>query len=314
MMPSNIPSVADPRRMGVLSGSVTAAEDIRKICNGMKRQSLLLAAAINSGVDPELLESACEAMSFEVLKCAGFDVTSDAQIRSVLPMVMEASAMVLADAANTGSQGSGQAEAIRRSAALGASMLGEIIRSRTVARLVEPDWPADIDSTTAIRISAATAMASVAVEITKFDFMHTQAECIKASSGFVVSAALEAVRRLAPKSASDAARLMLTQNLIQTGTRIYAACWSATAKGMADELDRLSDVACEARLQAMAETPLRDLLAPVNTSFSSVFDAVTNVAVETISATAITEPTTECVSTSKTSTWRDRAKRREGGA
>lgn len=273
-------TAADPRRTRVLSGVAEATVDVRKACNGIKRMSSLGAASMVMGMDPKRTVAAAEAMAFDVLKSIGFDVCDESRLEAVLPMMMEATALVIADAAyHAEEEGLGQ-ELLLNASKFGVGVLSEVARSRAVAKMVEPAYPGDMDAIVALRLTAASAMAHVAVEIAEFDYVHTPADCIKESGKVVVKAAMEAASTLAPSQASPGARLMLSQSLIQSASKVYAASWRAVAQMEAARLDALSEVARNASLDAMEAASLSTLLAPVNQRFAAAFGAIAETAKE----------------------------------
>ena len=271
---------ADPRRTRVLSGVAEATIDVRKACNGIKRMSSLGAASMVMGMDPKRTVAAAEAMAFDVLKSIGFDVSDETRLEAVLPMMMEATALVIADAAYHADKEGLTQEPLLNASKFGVGVLSEIAKSRVVAKMVEPSYPGDMDAVVALRLTAASAMAQVAVEIAEFDFAHTPADCIKECGKVVVKAAMDAASKLAPSQASPGTRLMLSQSLIQSASKVYAASWRAIAEMEAARLDSLNDDARNASLDAMEATPLTTLLAPVNQRFASAFGAIAETAKE----------------------------------
>lgn len=268
------------QRSTMLSGAADAAMSVRKACNGIKRMSAISVATMVAGVDAKEAVAASHGMAMAVLKSIGFDTDNAERVDAVLPMVLEATSTVLADAARHSKSWKFGGEELEKAASAGVSTMSAVAKSRAIARMIEPGWPADIDTTTALRLAAASAMTQIAVEVAEFDFMHPQADCIKEAGRVVVKAATEAARDLAPRQAGSAARLMLTQNLIQSSARLYAAAWRAVAADRVAELDALSDAACEARLQEMEKAPLAELLAPVSKRFNEALGAVTGMAAE----------------------------------
>lgn len=268
------------RSTSLISPAVEAGASVRSACNGIKRMVSLAVAGMLGRVDRTHAVQAGERMALDLLRTVGFDITDSDRVNAVMPMVMEATSLVLADAAKHAPPGSLDAASLEGLARRGAQMLGEIARSRVVAAMVEPAWPSDIDAVIAIRISAASAMSLVAVEVAEFDFMHPQADCIKEAGKLVVQQAMAAAAQIAPKSASSAVRATLVQSLLQSSSRLYAAAWRAVALDRIAELDAMEDAPREARLEQMADEPLRSLLAPVNERFKNALDAVVATALQ----------------------------------
>lgn len=278
------------QRVPLLSSVAEASVDIRKACNGIKRMSSLGAASMVTGMDPKKTVAAAEAMAFEVLKSIGFDVEDERRLDAVLPMMMEATAVLLADAAYRASDEHLDPDALLKASKFGVGVLTEIAKSRAVAKMVEAPYPSDMDSVVALRLTAASAMSHVAVEVTEFDFAHSAAECIKEAGATVVKAATEAATRLAPPASSASARLMLTQSLMTSAAKLYAASWRVVSQGEVARLDALTEPAREASLIAMEAEGIRNLLAPVNQRFTAVFGAITDAACALVPAAQSEEP------------------------
>lgn len=264
-------------RLSILSAPAEAATDIRRACNGIKRMAALSAAAMVGGLEPKATVRAAEKMAIDVLSSIGFDVNDEQRMQSVLPMMMEATSVVLGEAVRQGGLNSTlQAEALDAAAKRGAQTLTEVAKSRAVAKMIEVPYPTDIDATVALRISAAAAMAVVFVEVASFDYMHEAEDCIKEAGKVVVKAATEGASKLSPQAASTASRVMLTQSLIASGARIYAATWRAVAASETARLDALLEAPLTAELARMEAEPLSKLLAPVHQRFNSAFAAITD--------------------------------------
>lgn len=269
-----------PQRTRLLSGVAEASVDVRKACNGIKRMSSAAAAAMMTGLDAKQVTGAAERMAFEVLRSIGFDVTDQRRLEHVLPMMMEATSLVIADAAWHISDKAGAAEELAAATKLGTAVMTEVAKSRAVAKMVEPAYPADIDSTVALRLTAASAMAHVMVEIVDFDYAHSPADCAKEAGKVLVKAALQASEMLSPKQVSSASKLMLTQSLIQSAAKVYAAAWRANSSREIARLDSMGPSEQAEVLAAMGKTPLSSLLAPLNTRFTASYSAIAVAATE----------------------------------
>lgn len=268
------PAEAKPQRLDIVSGYTTARMDVRKACNGIKRFAALGSAAILTGWSSDKAIQAAEKVAYDVLRGVGFDPEDPERSNAVLSLMLEASSVVLADAASR-AQYFNQGEAgIERYSASGAAMLTAVAKSRMVARLVEPAYPADMDATVALRVAAAAASAQIAVEVAEFDYVHTPAECIKEASKVMVKAAMDAADEIVPPKASREARLQLTQTLMGACAKVYAAVWRACALDEASRLDAMEEAKREEVLDAMATTPLAVLLAPVHARFQKTLAGV----------------------------------------
>ena len=67
---------------------------------------------------------------------------------------------------------------------------------------------------------------------------------------------------------------MLTQSLMQSASRVYAAAWHAAAAEESARLDVLTDAQCDAELAKMEQAALSALLLPVNKRFQAAFEAI----------------------------------------
>jgi hypothetical protein len=295
----------DMKRGNLISGSLGAAVDVRYACNGIKRMASLGAAAVAAGADPELLAEASERLAYKVLQNIGFTSASDERLDSVLPMMLEASALVVADVARHIGTGKFSREVLERTVAIGGKLLTEVAKSRAVAKLVEPGWAARPDAVVALRMTTVTAIAHVAVEVADFDFMHPASECVKEASRVIVATAIDAAKTVGQKQLPDAVRLMLTQNLIQSGSKMYAAFWRAEAQQLAQELDHMSEAPRNAQLDEMAAAPLKSLLITINRRFESAFSEIARSAAE-----LFVESSPESSATVKTTDQPSAAKRR----
>lgn len=266
------------RRIHILSGASESAVDVRKACNGIKRTASLSAAAMLTGIDPKRSVELAESMAMTALRSAGFDVSDEVRLASVLPMMIEASCIVLADAAHRAGRTALAGSALDEAAMNGVATIVEVIKSRSVAKMSEQAYPSDMDAVIALRLTAAAAVTHVAVEISEFDFAHSAVACIREAGKVVVNAALEAAENLAPKQASNASRLMLSQSLIHSAAKVYGATWKAVAREEMTRMNGLSDFEWNAEMDAMGKSSLALLLVPINARFSAAFVAISDVA------------------------------------
>ena len=272
-------AVAGPQRSTMLSGVAEAANDVRKACNTIKRMTSLGTVTMVSEIESAVLVDACREMAVRVLWNIGFR-GDDAKVESVLPMMMEATSSFLASAmrgANCKTFGKGEMESAMSA---GVKAMSNIAKSRIVAKMVEPEWPTDIDSVTSLRLSTSAALAVVAVEVAGFAFMHTESECIKEAGRIVVRAALDAAAAMAPECTSKPARIMLTQSLIASAAKVYAAAWRAVATQEMARLDALDDEEVAKELLRLESASISSLIAPVTRMFALTYAAVTGSAIE----------------------------------
>lgn len=270
----------------LVSGAANAAIDVRKACNTIKRMTSIGTAAMVSGIDPKAAVEASREMAMALLRGIGFNTTDDAKLSSVMPMMMEATSVFLADAARNAPNNTFGTKELKNASAAGVKILGEVTKSRMVTKMIEPAWPNDIDSVTALRLTTSAAMAHVAIEIVEFDFMHSSSECIREAGKVIVKAATEASLAMVSSKTSQTSRLTLTQSLITSASKIYAAAWRAEALDQVVFFDSMEDAEIDAKLNESEKTALPILLASVNKRFATLFAAVAAVATETFQSDA----------------------------
>lgn len=268
-----------PQRSTVLSDAQEAQADVRKLCNGVKRVTALVSAAMHMRVQPELIAELSEQLATELLVSIGFDISNRERVASVMPMMVEASSNVLASAARW-SDDVAAPDQLKEEARRAARALVEVAKSRAITTMAEPRWPSDFDSITALRLTAVSAMSGVATEIAEFDYMHSASECIKEASKVVVGAGLAAADKVAAPGSSSGARLMLSQSMVTSAARVYAAVWRTEAQLRASELDAMKHTEREAELDRMAQSPLPKLTEAVTARFAESFKAVVESAAE----------------------------------
>lgn len=268
---------ASRHQPSLISGVVSASVDVRRACNGIKRAASLSSASILTGLDGKFAAELAHQMAMDVLRGIGFDTADEQRLAAVLPMMIEATSLVLSDAAKTAEHPL-SGELLAQAAKTGVATMVEVAKSRAVAKMVEPAYPTDMDSVIAMRMSAAAAMSIVAVEIAEFDFVHRPQDCMKEAGKTVVKAALQAAAVLSPRNASASSRLMLSQSLTQSAARVYAAAWKSVAYELAAELDGTPEAEREAKLDAMGATALSKLLEPVEDRFRAAFQTISECA------------------------------------
>jgi len=263
-----------PQRTNILTRTVDAGIDVRKACNTIKRMTSICTASMVSGLDPNAAVEASREMAVQVLQSIGFNIEDEPRLESVLPMMMEATSLVLADSARKGTGREFDISDLRKAASSGVIALSAVAKSRIVAKMIEPAWPTDIDAITALRLSASAAMAHISIEVSEFDFMHSATECIKEAGKTVIKAATEASAAMAPLKTPASARLTLTQSLISSASKMYAAAWHSEAKEQSSYLDSLTEIDVGLKLDQMEKASLSTLLIPVNAKFTAAFGAV----------------------------------------
>lgn len=262
---------AGPKRSSILSGPSAASTELRHKANLMKRMASLTAAAIASQEEPEAVVRAAEEITAGVLKQIGYDIDDANRMRAVVPMLMESASLVVADALRNSKPGSLGQDNFRTMVKQSIVTLSAIARSRFVEHAAEAAWPADIDAVTAIRMTTTAAMSLVAVEVAEFDYFQGEVNCLKEASKVVTAAALRAVTETVPDQAPDAARLMITQSLIQSAARLYAATYRRTAYEDTERINALPDGTREEQIALLEKLPPHQALAEIKARFEVLF-------------------------------------------
>jgi hypothetical protein len=251
--PTTVPVV----RNGSFLADVEKADgDIYKGCNGIKRMGSVAAAAIFMDAEPEQVARVVERVSDTTIQAFGFNLDDREKLGAVSAMVMEPVAAIVAQAArNDLSIEDLQDVSVKLSRAVIATA-----QLRPVQRAVEQRWPADLDSSTMMKLSACLALTPIAVEAEECDFFCGPAVCLKEAARLVVEHALEIADRFAPENASDAARLVLSQSIIQSAGRLYAACYRREAQRVRASIAALPKdrrAAEAARIKELARADMR---------------------------------------------------------
>lgn len=274
------------RRVNLISGVAEAAVDVRKACNGIKRMSALAGASAARGVPINKMVDAAQEVALGALKAIGYDVADEKRCASVLPMMLESASVVLAHVVEEG-----KFDDVDRAVEPALAAMVHTARSRLVSKSAEAAWPADMDSVMAMRLTTVAAIGQVAMEVDRFDFMHKPSECIKEATKFITESCAVAAAAIAPKGASGASRLVLSQTLVQSAARLYATVWQGVADQQAADLDAMSEPEREERLDVMAAAPLGDLLAAVHERFEVALAAVVESAIAQYRDTSPAEET-----------------------
>jgi hypothetical protein len=251
------PASAPVVRKGSFLADVEKADgDIYKGCNGIKRMGSVAAAAIFMDAEPEQVARVVERVSDTTIQAFGFNLDDREKLGAVSAMVMEPVAAIVAQAArNDLSIEDLQDVSVKLSRAVIATA-----QLRPVQRAVEQRWPADLDSSTMMKLSACLALTPIAVEAEEFDFFCGPSVCLKEAARLVVEHALEIADRFAPENASDGARLVLSQSIIQSAGRLYAACYRREAQRVRASIAALPNdrrAAEAARIKELAKADMK---------------------------------------------------------
>lgn len=201
-----------------------AGSDLRKVCNFIKQTSSVHGAAVMTSHDPLVLAKTIANVSDHVAKRLGLMTAPVAAF--VMPMVTEAVALIVADTARYGDG----LDTLEKESTRIVDSIVQTIKLKTIDKIIETEFPSDMDSTFAVRISAAVALAQVATEIEGFDFYASSAECLKEAARVVSRGVMGTVAELTPRAASDADKAVFAQSMLRSAGNIYAAVWKREAK------------------------------------------------------------------------------------
>jgi hypothetical protein len=79
---------------------------------------------------------------------------------------------------------------------------------------------------------------------------------------------------------------MLTQSLITSASKVFAACWRSESDTLICELDRLTDAQADVRLDELAAQPLSELTKGVASRFGTAYAAIMKSTMETLNSDA----------------------------
>lgn len=248
-----------------LRNADTAALDIRKVCNTIKRTAAIAAAATAGGIDPQELADTVEAATNRVLEGVGYDTSDDSRMASAIPMVTEAISTMMASSIGAGAT-------LRESAAEAADTLIALSRNRSAVRAIERSWPDDMDSSLAISICASGAMAGVASEAATFNFNKDTNATLKEAATALYGAVQLAADAAAPAGTPRAARMTLTLSLLQTAGKLMATAWRLEADQTIEEVNALPPAQRKARIASMEAASAAQAIAPVLARFKGMLD------------------------------------------
>lgn len=257
-------SVGGPGLGSFLRAPDTAARDVMRVCNQIKRMASLVVTASESGHGIDKVLEKAEDLTETVLDVLGYDKTEPQRLDSVRPMIMEAVCALMADAAKAGEDPLNEQSPI-------ASALISVARSRGMARAIDRAWPTGVEEAAAVRVAAVNALTPVTLEALSFDFFHPHGELMKESAAILYEVVQQTVVTHTPEAATDASKMVLTQSLLQSGGRVMASVWNMVADDLIDEVNGLSDTDRRARIEMVKTMSSKDVLKPVREKFSQVF-------------------------------------------
>lgn len=274
-------SAVPGRRGDFLTATYNADQDIRNTCNALKRLSSIVSASVATGCDFGELLNEVESISEEILQSFGFDADQLETGPSLMGMVADPVSRVVAEAAKA-AVSVGEMAAIRQNTV---RAIAGLAKSKFVGRMVGQQFPQDISIVAALRVSAATSVATVASETALFDFYIGANRCIREAAIRINEAAFAAADYLAPSDASQASRVVLTQSLLQSAGTIYGSCFKQESVNMDRWLTSLEVDERRRQIDQLSRSSPDQVLAKVNDGFQLRFDAVVNMAVEMVPPT-----------------------------
>lgn len=253
-------------RGSFLRDAAQISTDARRICNTMKRMSAIVVASMQDGVDPELVVSSCERIAQLMMRRLGVDEDSPRADFSYA-MMMEAASTIIATCSsfNVNSiEFNDRVEEI-------VDLMMCSLKNRSAQRIIENEWPNDIDTKTSMHFVMASAMSNVALEIAAGFRLCDPSEIIKPASQLIARKATEATRSLLPEGASDHTRAIFTQSMISSASRIYAGCWKAKFAEIADFINK--DESGRDKRVATIRISSQKIIGLVAQRFESIFDS-----------------------------------------
>lgn len=257
------------------SGAADANFDIRKACNVIKRFSSLSIAINGTDIAGTDIYELAENVALKVLTDLKFNIDDKQRMDGVFPMVMEVSCDYLAGV----SKASGQKPTLESLQAIAKSSipyLSSLAKSRTITKSLEIHWKSEIDSLTALRIVLYTSMAKMLAPLSKWDYQHTQEQCIFEISKAVMKIASDDFNKVMPNvsMANSNARVMLMRTLITRTADHYALALEHDAQRHMTAHDQLTAQESNESLDAMKDVPMSNLLAAVTLQVQEQLSAV----------------------------------------
>lgn len=276
-------SETSPSRSRFMSAQDDAGADIRRVCNSIKKLTKVGSVSVFTGRDYRELQSYVDDICLEVLDKLGFNTQDQHRMAVLLAMISEPVSGVVADAIKQGADFLKMKELAPKVV----TNIVDIAKSTANSKMLNEQYPADMDITAALRVAMAVAFTGVASEFRKYDFLYDAGKCTKEASSIVLKTTLEAVKYLTPEHASAASKSILTQSLLTSNSNLYAACVQAAARfeikaheGLSSE--QIQEVAAKRKGQRPAQ-----ILAVINQSYLDLLDITVNLAVEPLPEVAI---------------------------
>lgn len=96
------------------------------------------------------------------------------------------------------------------------------------------------DAETALRMSTMNALTPLIMEMEIFDFLQNRDNVVKQAAALIVNQAISFANEISDDSIPSATRIMLTQNLINNGGKLYAASWRSHGEQTCSMLGAMS--------------------------------------------------------------------------
>lgn len=253
-----------PRLGSFLHAPDTAARDVMRVCNQIKRMASLVVTASQSGHKIEALTARAEELTETVLDVLGYDNTEPQRLDSVRPMIMESVCALMADTAKAGE------DPLNENSNIAAALIS-IARSRGMARAIDRAWPSGVEEAAAVRVAAVNALTPVTLEALSFDFFHPQGELMKESAAILYEVVQQTVVEHAPEAATNASKMVLTQSLLQSAGRVMASIWNVVSEQLIEDLNSLESTERNSKVAAMKAMSTKEVLKPVKEKFGHLF-------------------------------------------
>lgn len=263
-------------RSNFLSGPMEANLDIRKACNVLKRTALLSSACALTGSNPSEMTEFVERISNDILQRLGFSSNDQHRMGVLLSMISEPVSLVVAESALLGAT----TDEILAAGANFVKNMVELAQSKVTNKIITEHYPNDLTGAIALRMTSATSMTQLAVETAHFCFYQQPEKIIKEASQHVTRAAYDAAIFIAGENATSNSRTVLAQSLMQSGGKIYAACFRSIAAGVLDSLNMMNAEEKDIAALKMKNCKPGDVLKDVTKMFHDLFDACINEYIE----------------------------------
>lgn len=274
MIPQGENPAGGQRNRALLSAPQEAKQDLRVICNAVKRSASLTAATIATGSDGEAVVNAAVRMTNVLLDEAGIPEAQRNEGHGAYAMAMEAVALTIETIASTKRGARVLAEDIDAASEAAIKLFSDLIKSKPVARIADAAWSSDIKESTALRLAICTALTPLSVHLGDYCFEKDRKACLIESAKLVASVAIKAAADLAPADAGSAARSVLQQSLLNSCSKIYLALWKRDVDRTKNLLQSMDPEGRRKARLAMAVEPVSTVMNPLASRLEATFGAL----------------------------------------